>query len=100
VRHLAVISCLQLSARAPSQQECPIDKKLIAATTEERYMSTNRTFSLSMIAALAGLTPLSGMAVEEKPEGFIEGSTLNVLARNFYFNRDDRKGQSSPTGNG
>ena len=63
-------------------------------------MSTNRTFSLSMIAALAGLTPLSGMAVEENPEGFIEGSTLNVLARNFYFNRDDRKGQSSPTGNG
>jgi hypothetical protein len=53
-----------------------------------------------MIAALAGLTPLSSMAVEDKPEGFIEGSTLNVLARNFYFNRDDRKGQSSPTGNG
>ncbi|WP_026078123.1 OprD family porin [Pseudomonas sp. PAMC 26793] len=63
-------------------------------------MSTHRTLSLSMIAALAGLTPLSGMAVEDKPEGFIEGSTLNVLARNFYFNRDDRKGQSSPTGNG
>lgn len=63
-------------------------------------MSTNRTLSLPMIAALAGLTPLSGMAVEAKPEGFIEGSTLNVLARNFYFNRDDRKGQSSPTGNG
>jgi len=53
-----------------------------------------------MIAALAGLTPLSSMAVEDKPEGFIEDSTLNVLARNFYFNRDDRKGQSSPTGNG
>lgn len=63
-------------------------------------MSTNRTLSLSMIAALAGLTPLAGMAVEDKAEGFIEGSTLNVLARNFYFNRDDRKGQSSPTGNG
>lgn len=63
-------------------------------------MSTNRTLSLSMIAALAGLTPLSGMAAEDKSEGFIEGSTLNVLARNFYFNRDDRKGQSSPTGNG
>ncbi|OLY75164.1 porin [Pseudomonas sp. ATCC PTA-122608] len=63
-------------------------------------MSTHRTLSLSMIAALAGLTPLSSMAVEDKLEGFIEGSTLNVLARNFYFNRDDRKGQSSPTGNG
>lgn len=63
-------------------------------------MSTHRTLSLSLIAALAGLTPLSSMAAEDKPEGFIEGSTLNVLARNFYFNRDDRKGQSSPTGNG
>ena len=63
-------------------------------------MSTHRTLSFSMIAALAGLTPLSSMAVEDKPEGFIEGSTLNVLARNFYFSRDDRKGQSSPTGNG
>ena len=63
-------------------------------------MSTHRTLSFSMIAALAGLTPLSSMAVEDKPEGFIEDSTLNVLARNFYFNRDDRKGQSSPTGNG
>lgn len=63
-------------------------------------MSTKRTFPLSIVAALAGLTPLTSMAVEDKPEGFIEGSTLNVLARNFYFNRDDRKGQSSPTGNG
>ncbi|WP_432755035.1 OprD family porin [Pseudomonas sp. WMBT8] len=63
-------------------------------------MRTNRTLSLSIIAALASATPLAGMAAEDKPEGFIEGSTLNVLARNFYFNRDDRKGQSSPTGNG
>ncbi|WP_330214088.1 OprD family porin [Pseudomonas sp. Z18(2022)] len=63
-------------------------------------MSTHRTFPLSIIAALAGLAPLASMAEDDKPEGFIEGSTLNVLARNFYFNRDDRKGQSSPTGNG
>lgn len=63
-------------------------------------MRTNRTLSLSIIAALAGAAPLAGMAAEDKPKGFIEGSTLNVLARNFYFNRDDRKGQSSPTGNG
>lgn len=63
-------------------------------------MRTKHTLSLSIIAALAGATPLASMAVEDKPEGFIEGSTLNVLARNFYFNRDDRKGQSSPTGNG
>lgn len=46
-------------------------------------MCTNRKLSLSFIAALAGCTPLAAMAVEEQPEGFIEGSTLNVLARNF-----------------
>ena len=50
--------------------------------------------------SLLATVPLAAVAVEEKPEGFIEGSRVNVLARNFYFNRDDRKGQSSPTGNG
>ena len=50
--------------------------------------------------SLAATLPLAAVAVEEKSEGFIEGSRVNVLARNFYFNRDDRKGQSSPTGNG
>ena len=54
------------------------------------------TLPLSLIATL----PLAAVAAEDKPEGFIEGSSVNVLARNFYFNRDDRKGQSSPTGNG
>lgn len=54
------------------------------------------TLPFSLLAAL----PLAAVAVEDKPEGFIEGSSVNVLARNFYFNRDDRKGQSSPTGKG
>lgn len=54
------------------------------------------TLPLSLVAAL----PLAALAVEDQSDGFIEGSRLNVLARNFYFNRDDRKGQSSPTGNG
>ncbi|MEX5508428.1 OprD family porin [Pseudomonas paralactis] len=54
------------------------------------------TLPFSLMAAL----PLAVAAEQEKPEGFIEGSSLNVLARTFYFNRDDRKGQSSPTGNG
>ena len=40
------------------------------------------------------------VAVEQKPEGFIDGSTFSLLNRNLYFNRDYRKGQSSPTGNG
>jgi hypothetical protein len=37
---------------------------------------------------------------EEKSGGFIEDSSLTVLNRNFYFNRDNRNGQSSATGNG
>ncbi|QHG65776.1 OprD family porin [Pseudomonas putida] len=52
-----------------------------------------RTAPLSLAACLA----LSGVsatasAAEEAAEGFIEGSTLNVLNRNFYFNRDNRDG--------
>ncbi|MEG6992441.1 OprD family outer membrane porin, partial [Pseudomonas aeruginosa] len=31
---------------------------------------------------------------------FIEGREVNLLLRNFYFNRDFRKGQSSPAGGG
>jgi len=74
-----------------------LHKKLITANTEERNMHIRYyTLPLSLVAAL----PLAALAVEDQPDGFIEGSRLNVLARNFYFNRDDRKGQSSPTGNG
>lgn len=74
-----------------------LHKKLITANTEERNMQIRYyTLPLSLVAAL----PLTALAVEDQPDGFIEGSRLNVLARNFYFNRDDRKGQSSPTGNG
>jgi len=74
-----------------------LHKKLITANTEERNMWIRYyTLPLSLIATL----PLAAVAAEDKPEGFIEGSSVNVLARNFYFNRDDRKGQSSPTGNG
>ena len=43
------------------------------------------TLPFSLMAAL----PLAAMAAEDKPEGFIEGSSVNVLARNFYFNRDE-----------
>ncbi|AZE52874.1 Outer membrane low permeability porin, OccD4/OpdT tyrosine [Pseudomonas synxantha] len=56
------------------------------------------TLPFSLMAALPLAVAVA--AEQEKPEGFIEGSSLNVLARTFYFNRDDRKGQSSPTGNG
>lgn len=42
----------------------------------------------------------STVFAEEKAEGFVEGSSLTVLNRNYYFNRDHRNGQSSATGNG
>ncbi len=54
---------------------------------------------LAVFSTIASTTPLAGFA-DEQQEGFIEGSTLNVLSRTFYMNRDSRKGQSSPTGNG
>lgn len=42
----------------------------------------------------------STVFAEEKAEGFVEGSSLTVLNRNYYFNRDHRNGESSATGNG
>ncbi|MBC2688600.1 OprD family porin [Pseudomonas kielensis] len=62
-------------------------------------MNNNTTLTLAAIAALAG-SGASLAVAEEKPEGFVEGSSLTVLNRNYYFNRDHRNGQSSPTGNG
>lgn len=61
-------------------------------------MNNSTTLTLAAIAALAG-SGASLAVAEEKPEGFVEGS-LTVLNRNYYFNRDHRNGQSSPTGNG
>ncbi|WP_424478206.1 OprD family outer membrane porin, partial [Pseudomonas mandelii] len=55
--------------------------------------------SMAALAVVVGSGPSMVMA-DEKAEGFIEGSSLTVLNRNFYFNRDHRNGQSSPTGNG
>jgi len=55
--------------------------------------------SMAALAVIAGVGSPTVYA-EEKSEGFIEGSSLTVLNRNFYFNRDHRNGQSSPTGNG
>ena len=63
-------------------------------------MRINPPLSLSVLAAVLGLCPVAAVTAEERPEGFVEGSRLDLLLRNYYFNRDDRKGQSSPTGNG
>jgi hypothetical protein len=90
---------LRFATISPGQinKNAHLHKKLITANTEELNMRIRYvTLPLSLCAAL----PLAAVAVEDTPEGFIEGSSVNVLARNFYFNRDDRKGQSSPTGNG
>lgn len=63
------------------------------------HMTHLNKISLAVLSTLAGVAPIVGSAEEQK-EGFVEGSTLNVLSRTFYMNRDSRKGQSSPTGNG
>ena len=50
---------------------------------------------------IASPTVFAEATTEEKPEGFIEGASLEILNRNLYFNRDARYGQSvPPRGNG
>ena len=56
--------------------------------------------SLAVFSAIIGISPMVATAEETKGEGFIEGSSLTILNRNLYFNRDFRKGQSSSSGNG
>lgn len=60
-------------------------------------MKSNPTLSLAALVALAGFGP-AAWAAEEQKEGFIEGSRLSVLNRNYYFNRDHRDGPA-PTYN-
>ena len=62
-------------------------------------MNNKSFYSLSLIALGMSMGQVA-VGVEQKPEGFIEGSTFSILNRNLYFSRDYRKGQSSPTGNG
>ena len=62
-------------------------------------MVNNTKFSMAALAMVVSAGPTLVFA-EEKAGGFVEDSSLTVLNRNFYFNRDHRNGQSSPTGNG
>lgn len=52
------------------------------------------------LAACLALASFGGqaLAAEKNTDGFIEGSTLDVLNRNFYFNRDNRDA-AAPTHN-
>ncbi|AIL63576.1 MULTISPECIES: OprD family porin [Pseudomonas] len=60
-------------------------------------MRSKLSLYLAACSALAGSYAVTAQA-EEKAEGFIEGSSLTVLNRNFYFNRDNRD-SSAPTYN-
>lgn len=62
-------------------------------------MNNNTKFSMAALAIVVS-SGQSTVFAEEKAEGFVEGSSLTVLNRNYYFNRDHRNGQSSATGNG
>lgn len=63
-------------------------------------MNTSARFSLAAVSALASFSALAATAPEPEKDGFIGGSQLTVLNRNFYFNRDDRNGQQAPGGAG
>ena len=58
-------------------------------------MNNKSIYGLSLISLGMSMGQVA-VAVEQKPEGFIEGSTFSILNRNLYLNRDYRKGQSSP----
>ncbi|OLU23258.1 porin [Pseudomonas sp. PA15(2017)] len=61
-------------------------------------MKRKTVLSLSIFSTLFGVA-LAAQA-DEQQEGFIEGSSLNILNRNFYFNRDHRNGAVAPGGAG
>ena len=63
-------------------------------------MKTSTRLSLAALSAAAGFSTLASAAQTTEKEGFIEGSQVTVLNRNFYFNRDDRNGPRAPGGAG
>lgn len=60
-------------------------------------MKKKTTLSLAILSAVIGSTYT---VADEQKEGFIEGSSLNILNRNFYFNRDHRNGEAAAGGAG
>ncbi len=61
-------------------------------------MNAKAKLSLAVFSAICGMSPVA--FAEEQKEGFIEGSSFNILNRTFYFNRDDRNGADAPGGAG
>lgn len=60
-------------------------------------MKSTLPLYLAAVSTLSAGSAVSASTIEPR-EGFLEGSTLTVLNRNFYFNRDHRDG-SAPTYN-
>lgn len=58
-------------------------------------MGNKTTACVTGVLALASCS-VSNASVQS--QGFVEDSSLTLLSRNFYFNRDYRKGGESPTG--
>lgn len=54
--------------------------------------------SLALVASLAAMGAAPLALADDQAEGFIDGSSLNVLNRNFYYNRDNRD-SAAPTYN-
>jgi hypothetical protein len=54
--------------------------------------------SLAVLSAIGGLSPVVYGA--EPEDGFVEGSKMTVTSRTFYFNRDNRNGESGAGGAG
>ncbi|MEE1865400.1 OprD family porin [Pseudomonas sp. 119P] len=62
-------------------------------------MSRTLSLYLAAMSALSASYVVSAQA-EEQAEGFIEGSSLTVLNRNFYYNRDNRDGAGATYNSG
>ena len=57
--------------------------------------------TLAIISALAfGPSTMTQASETQASDGFVEGSSLKILNRNFYFNRDFRKGEARVLPNG
>lgn len=61
-------------------------------------MNSKSKLSLAVLCALANIPNFANAA--DPSEGFIDGSSLTVLNRNFYFNRDNRNGEDGAGGAG